>query len=104
MKVAPVSADLLIKAAAVLVGVGAVYWVAKKATGAAASAVGAVADSAAAAVQAINPMNNENVIYQAANVLTGGDSRSTLGTRIYDWFNPDPLAPKGGTSGYNGRW
>jgi hypothetical protein len=42
----------------------------------------------------LNPASTENVIYKAANVITGGDnSKSSLGTRIYDWFNPDPMSP-----------
>lgn len=33
----------------------------------------------------LNPASTENVVYRAANVLTGGDnSKNSIGTRIYD--------------------
>lgn len=48
-------------------------------------AVAAVGD----AVEAVSPLNNNNVIYKAANTVTGGDNaQSSLGTRIYDFLHP----------------
>ena len=48
--------------------------------------------AAIAAGQAINPLNNDNVIYGAASKIgdvVAGDGQSVpLGTRIYDWFHP----------------
>lgn len=50
--------------------------------------------AAMAAGQAINPLNNDNVIYGAASAI--GNAVSTdgqsvpLGTRIYDWLHPGP--------------
>jgi hypothetical protein len=75
-------------AALVALGLGAV-WLVRKASAAAGQAV----DAAAAAAWAVSPTNNENVIYQTANWATGGTPDSSLGSRAYDFFNPDPLAP-----------
>lgn len=41
----------------------------------------------------LNPASPENVIYRGVNVLTGGDNKTnSLGTRIYDFFNPEKAA------------
>lgn len=97
MKVAPVSADLLIKVALVAVSLGALWYMLNRATGTAAAAaawIGETADNvietATNAVQAVNPLNNENLIYKAANTLTGGTDKEPLGGRIYNFFNPPP--------------
>lgn len=37
----------------------------------------------------LNPASNQNIIYRGANVITGGDSSTSLGSRIYDWLNPE---------------
>jgi hypothetical protein len=64
-----------------------------------AGAGGKVLDAAVPALKEIitkdlNPASTQNVVYKAANVITGGDnSNSSLGTRIYEWFNPDPMSP-----------
>jgi hypothetical protein len=91
MKIAPVSADLLIKIAAALAVLVVGYVLVKKASGAVSAGVTAIGETAVNAVQAVNPMNNENVIYQAANTATGGTLDRPLGVRIYDFFHSDPL-------------
>lgn len=76
------STDLMIKLAlgGALV-LGAVY-VLKRAGG-------AVGEAVTSAVQAVNPLNNENVIYHTVNRATGGDDSIPLGVRIYDFFHPN---------------
>lgn len=76
--------DLLIKAALVVVGVGLVVYLGRKASG-------AVADAAGQALQAVNPWNNENVIYQTANkaVQSVTGTPDTLGTWIYNALHPE---------------
>jgi hypothetical protein len=82
------SANALKLAALVALGLGAV-WLVRKAGAAAGKAVDAVGD----AVWAVSPTNNDNVIYQTANWATGGTPDRPIGVRIYEFFNPDPLAP-----------
>lgn len=90
--------DVLYGVAAVVAGIVA-YKVFKTAS-AVSDAGGRIVDGAVAGLKEIvtkdlNPASNENVIYRAANVLTGGDDKTTsLGSRIYDWLNPayDPNA------------
>lgn len=44
----------------------------------------------AAAASAINPANNNNVINQAANAITGHDNEtSSIGSSLFEWLNPD---------------
>ena len=96
MKIAPVSADLLIKVALVAAGLGLVYWGYKKATGAAINALdglGAVADEAIAAV---NPADSNNLVNRAVTAVgsalvsdpagpgKNADGSWTLGGWIYD--------------------
>ena len=88
MKIAPVSADLLIKLAVVAAGLGAIWYVlnkASKTTSAAAAWVGETADNV---VQAVNPLNDQNIFYTGANTITGGAANESIGTRLYDFFNP----------------
>lgn len=55
----------------------------------------AVADAA----QAVNPLNNDNIINRAAQAITGNDNKtSSIGSKIHEWFNPgfanyNPNAP-----------
>lgn len=76
--------DLLIKVVLVLAGVGLVVYLGRKASG-------AVVDVVGDAVNAVNPWNNDNVIYQTANQavqsITG--TPDTLGTWIYNALHPD---------------
>lgn len=48
-------------------------------------------DSAGSVVDAVNPINPDNVFYRGANsvlqIFTG--DQGTLGTKIYDWFHPE---------------
>jgi len=45
---------------------------------------------AAAAVNAVNPLNNENVISEGANEVLGLTDRGTsIGSFIFDLFNPE---------------
>ena len=89
MKLAPVSADLLIKLSlGAVVVLGVLYAVNKAAAAAGQVATGAV-NAAGQALYAVSPTNNENVLYQTANTLTGGTADRPLGVRIYDFFHPD---------------
>lgn len=89
MKVAPVSADLLIKLGMGAAIIGAAYYLIKRAGGAA-------GEAASNAAWAVSPTNNNNIIYRAANTITGGDNSSnSIGSRVYDWFHPpEIIAPK----------
>lgn len=78
-------ADLAIKAALIVGGVALAVYVTRKATT-------AVSDAAGQALQAVNPWNNENVIYQTANSAVQavtGSKNATLGTWLYDVLNPE---------------
>lgn len=85
MKISPVSADLMIKLALIGVGVIAAVYLVKSLKDAATAGVAAAGD----ALQAVNPMNTDNVLYHTANVITGGDKSQPLGTRIYNFFHPE---------------
>ena len=55
-----------------------------------------VSRAAEDALQAVNPLNNDNVISQGFNELIGATDKGTsLGSIIFDFFNPefDPNAP-----------
>lgn len=71
MRVAPVSADLLVKlaaGAAVLVGLALV---ARSAREAAAQAAGAAMDAAGEAIRGVTPWNPDNVFYGGVNAAGG---------------------------------
>lgn len=89
MKLAPVSADLVIKLAIAGVAVLGVLYVLGKVAGAAASAASGALSATGDALQAVNPLNNENVLYQTANRITGGSDDLPLGVRIYDFFHKE---------------
>lgn len=81
-------------AAVVVVGVVALYFVGKK--------LATVGTEAAAAVgRAVDPTSDQNVVYRGVNrvgeVLTG-DEGFSLGSWIYDVFNPTPAAPPRGSA------
>jgi hypothetical protein len=94
MKVAPVSADLLIKLALLAGGVLVVAYVVRKASTAASDAAGAAWSTASQAVRdgawAVTPWNNENVIYKGVNNTLFPDGSDTVGTWLYDITHPDP--------------
>jgi hypothetical protein len=95
MKVSPVSADLLIKLTLGAAVIGAAVYAVKRVADALPSpseVVDSVLDGAGAAANAVSPLNNENVIYRAANAVTGGSAATDaqpLGARIYEWLHPD---------------
>ena len=117
MKVAPVSADLLIKLALGAVVLGGV-WYAYRQTRASLDNLSQSASSAAAwvgdAAQFFNPASDQNVIYGGVNTLGAkvtGDTSFSLGSWIYDLVNDDPLAPPKkttlpieNTGGATGSW
>jgi hypothetical protein len=88
MKIAPVSADLLIKLGLGAVALGVVGFVVFKVSRAAGAAVTATGEAIGNAAQAVNPLNNDNVIYHTANRITGGSEDRPIGVRIYDWLHP----------------
>lgn len=45
-------------------------------------------ETGSAVVSAVNPLNNDNVIYHTVNRATGGDKDRPLGVRIYNFFHP----------------
>ena len=94
MKIAPVSADLLIKVGIGLAACGLVYIAYRKISGAASSAIDSVGEAASAAVDAVNPASPTNIVNRGFNAVTqaiAGDPNWTLGGAIYDWTHPDPL-------------
>lgn len=77
--------------AAVLVGGALLYWVANKIIDKAAGAAGAVGD-------ALNPTSDKNLYYRGANAAgaaISGDQSWTVGSWLYDVFNP-PYDPNAG--------
>lgn len=74
----------------VAAGLGALWYVLNRATGATTAAAAWVGETADNAIQAVNPLNDQNVFYTGANLLTGGTADNSLGGRIYDYFNPPP--------------
>lgn len=97
MKIAPVSADLLIKLALLAGGVLVAAYVVRKASTAASDAAGAAWDATSQAVRdgawAVTPWNQENVIYKGVNNTLFPDGNDTLGTWIYDLLHPEPSPP-----------
>jgi len=94
MKIAPVSADLLIKVALAGVTLAVVAYLVKKATDAATDAATQAAGKVGDALQAINPASENNVIYQTANWATEAvtGKQETFGGWLYDLTHADPLA------------
>lgn len=91
MKIAPVSADLLIKLALAGVAVGVAVWAARRVTGAVSGAVGDAAQWARDAAQwvadgtrYVNPASPDNLIYSGINDRLWPDGSQTLGTWLYN--------------------
>lgn len=88
MKVTPVSADLLIKIALGALVVGGLIYAVAKAKKAVTDTVnhtaGAAWNGVVSTLNQVNPLNNDNIIYQTANTITGGSKDNPLGGRIYD--------------------
>ena len=94
MKLAPPSTDLVIKIALGVAALGLVAYLVNRMASAAGEAVSAVGDAAGAAVGAVgdaawavSPTNQDNVIYQTANTLTGGTPDKPIGVRLYEFFH-----------------
>jgi hypothetical protein len=112
VKVAPVSADLLIKLALGAALIGAGVWAVRRATAAASDAAGkfwdTATDSARGLADSVTPWNNENVIYRAANAATGGTPDVPLGVRLWEWTHSEPdytaTPPRANTGGATGSW
>lgn len=114
MKVAPVSADLLIKLAltASVIGVGVML------VRRAAAALPSMPDlpSFETVVQSFNPASDQNLAYSGVNALgnavvdasgpgRNADGSWTLGGWIYDVTHDDPMAmPAPTTRGVTGGW
>lgn len=101
MKIAPVSGDLIVKAALVLGGVAVAVWAVRKATGAASNVAGQVWGAAAGAASvayqtatdaawAVTPWNNQNVVAQGVNNAMFPDGSDTLGTWLYGISHQTP--------------
>lgn len=107
MRVAPVSADLLIRLALVAAGVGLAYYLWRRTTSAVGDAVGDAFDAAGAAVSDVadaiivgtNPANPDNWVNQGATAIGGAlvdadgpgrnaDGSWTVGGWLYDVVNP----------------
>jgi hypothetical protein len=95
VKIAAPSADLLIKVAIGGVVVFGLVYLVRKITGAAGDAVAQLGSTLSDTVNAVNPLNNDNVIYQTANGIGGAlvsdtgpgrnaDGSWTFGGWIYD--------------------
>lgn len=77
---------------AALVGVGAAYWIVKKATGVVgevAANVGTALDNGAADITSDNNLINR-AANQAGHWFFGLDKNNTIGTAIWELFNDDP--------------
>mgnify|MGYP003375844662 CR=1 FL=1 len=90
MKIAPVSADLLIKAALIVGGLALAVWAVRKVAGAAGDVAGQAWTAAGDAAWAVTPWNNENVIYQTVNGALFPSGQDTLGTWLYGITHPEP--------------
>jgi hypothetical protein len=107
MRMAPVSADLLIKLTLGVLLVGGAVWAIRRVTSAASDAAGQVFDAAAQAVDSVNPLNQNNVFAQGANAVVSAATgrEETFGGWLYDVTHPDPVtAPPRNTGGATGSW
>ena len=81
------SVKLIAYTAAAVALIAGGYYAYRKVTGVTSDAL----DAAGEALNAINPLNNDNVINTGAidlyQKVTG--SKGTIGTDLYDWLNPD---------------
>lgn len=89
MKISPISGDMAVKLALGAATFGLLWYLANKVTGAAGNALTQAQALAVGAAQAVNPMNNDNMIYTGVNTMTGGTADNPLGSRIYDFFHPN---------------
>jgi hypothetical protein len=103
MKVAPVSADLLVKIALGALVAGALLYAVRRASAGAGDLAAKAWDTATGAAWAVAPWNQDNVIYGTANnaisAATGRDE--TLGGWLYSVTHPDPVATATGANNTN---
>lgn len=119
MQRAPVSGDMLVKLTLIAAAVGVLIYAVRSARAAVAdlNPIGTISDvlygTADYVGQAwsngtINPASTNNVIYGGVNSALFPAGDATLGTWLYDMFNPDPLAyvpnPAPSTWQTHGRW
>ena len=101
MKIAPVSADLLIKLALVALAAGLVVYGLRRAGAAAAGLAPTIPDLP----EAYNPASVNNVIYGGVNAVGGAlvsdtgpgrnaDGSWNLGAFVYDITHKDPVGPR----------
>ena len=101
MKVASVSADLLIKLALVALAAGLVIYGLRRASAAVADLVSKIPDLP----EAYNPASSNNVVYGGVNSVGGAlvsdagpgrnaDGSWNLGAFLYDISHPDPVGPR----------
>lgn len=91
MRVAPVSADLLIKLALSAAVVGVVIYAVRQIK----DTIGTATDYLPPA-SAFNPASDQNIIYQASNGVVAaltGTKDETFGGWLYSATHPDPMAP-----------
>lgn len=114
MKIAPPSADLLLKLALVAAGIGLAVYVYRRTVGAASAAAGAIAAQAEqvydAVIVGVNPANPDNWVNQAVTaagsaVLSdtapgrNADGSWTVGGWLYDVTHADPVHQAGTGAG-----
>lgn len=94
MKIAPVSADMLIKLTLIAAAVGAVWYAGKTVSGAASAAWDPLKNAVVGSAHYVNPFDSENIVnslvdkaVQALSSVPG----QTLGGAVYDVVNPNPL-------------
>lgn len=112
MKVAPVSADLLIKLALAAAAVGVVYYAWRKISAPVGNVLDGLGNVADATIAAINPADPENLVNRAVTAVGGAivsnpegpgknaDGSWTLGGFIYDVTHPEVTAQIKGTSSH----
>lgn len=89
MRATPVSGDLVVKLAITAICATLGVWAVRR-IAARASTVGAAVGNG---LQAVNPTNPDNVIYQGANTVfraVTGNEVDTIGTAMHGVFNPPP--------------
>jgi hypothetical protein len=93
MRIAPVSADLLIKLGLAALVIGAIVYATRQVKAAGQGIASTVSAAADAVAVGLNPSNPENVVNsQVTAVVTAATGRDeTLGGWLYDFTHPDPL-------------
>jgi hypothetical protein len=92
MKIAPVSADLLIKLTIVAAAVGALIYAGKRAANIASTAWEPLSNAIVNTGQAITPWNPDNVVNTGVNKVLFPSGNNTLGGWLYDATHADPVS------------